>query len=60
VPPTTALRWIKTMTDAALLERKADPADGRRIFIDLSDKAATAMEAYLARAAAMPGGLLAA
>ena len=60
VPPTTALRWIKTMTDAALLERKTDPADGRRIFIDLSDKAATAMEAYLARAAAMPGGLLAA
>ncbi len=60
VPPTTALRWIKTMTDEGLLERKPDPADGRRIFIDLSDRATTAMEAYLARAAAMPGGLAAA
>ncbi len=48
------------MTDEGLLERKADPADGRRVFIDLSDRAATAMEAYLARAAATPGGLIAA
>ena len=60
VPATTALRWIKTMTDAGLLERKPDSSDGRRIFIDLTDRAATAMEAYLARAAAMPGGLMAA
>lgn len=51
VPPTTALRWIKSMTDAGLLERRADPIDGRRIFIDLSDQAAAKMAAYLAQAA---------
>jgi len=51
VPPTTALRWIKSMTDAGLLERRADPIDGRRIFIDLSDHAADKMAAYLAQAA---------
>ena len=47
VPPTTALRWIKSMTDAALLERKPDPIDGRRVFIDLSDRALEAMQAYM-------------
>ena len=39
VPPTTALRWIRMMTDQALLERRADPADARRMFVDLSDAA---------------------
>lgn len=50
VPPTTALRWIKGMTDEGLLERKPDPIDGRRIFIDLSDAAWDAMRSYLAQA----------
>lgn len=36
------------MTRAGLLVRPSDPADGRRIFIDLSDEAASAMMAYLA------------
>ncbi|MBX9729098.1 MAG: MarR family winged helix-turn-helix transcriptional regulator, partial [Sphingopyxis sp.] len=30
VPSTTALRWIKTMTDAGMLERHDDPQDRRR------------------------------
>ncbi|MEK6638009.1 MAG: MarR family winged helix-turn-helix transcriptional regulator [Pseudomonadota bacterium] len=47
VPPTTALRWIKTMCDAKLFERHADPLDGRRIFIGLSTGASNAMLAYL-------------
>lgn len=51
VPPTTALRWIKSMTDEGLLERKPDPIDGRRVFIDLSDDASTSMAAYLSQAA---------
>lgn len=46
VPPTTALRWIKTMTDAGLFERHADPMDGRRIFIRLSDRAVDGMRRY--------------
>lgn len=48
VPATTALRWIKTMTDTGLFERHADPRDGRRIFIGLSDKSTQAMERYFA------------
>ncbi|NJS14197.1 MAG: MATE family efflux transporter [Sphingopyxis sp.] len=48
VPATTALRWIKTMTDTGLFERQADPRDGRRIFIGLSAQAAQAMERYFA------------
>jgi DNA-binding MarR family transcriptional regulator len=47
VPPTTALRWIKTMTDLGLFVRIADPNDRRRVFIELSPRAATAMSAYL-------------
>lgn len=43
VPPTTALRWIKSMTDEKILLRKADENDGRRIFIQLSDEATAAM-----------------
>lgn len=39
VPPTTALRWIRMMTDRKLLARRADPQDARRMFIDLSDAA---------------------
>lgn len=39
VPPTTALRWIRMMTDQGLLERRADAADARRMFVDISDAA---------------------
>jgi hypothetical protein len=53
VPPTTALRWIKTMTDAGIFERIADPDDGRRIFIRLSDNATNAMQRYFAAATAI-------
>ena len=48
VPPTTALRWIKTMTDYCLFDRVADPDDGRRVFIRLSDTAAESMSRYFA------------
>lgn len=40
VPATTALRWIKTLTDTGVFIRVADPTDRRRIFIELSDNAA--------------------
>lgn len=46
VPATTALRWIKTLTDSGLFEREADEKDGRRIFIAMSDKAFSSMEQY--------------
>ncbi len=48
VPPTTALRWIKIMTEENIFARKADDSDGRRIFIELSDHTAAALEEYFA------------
>ncbi len=48
VPTTTALRWIKTMCDAGLFERRDDPHDARRAFISLSDGAAAGMARYMA------------
>lgn len=50
VPPTTALRWIKTMTRKGLFVRRSDPHDGRRVFIELSDEAAWALECWFAAA----------
>lgn len=48
VPPTTALRWIRTLTDQALVVRHADPLDGRRVFIQLADHAAEALGRWFA------------
>ena len=48
VPPTTALRWIKTLTDLGMFVRASDPSDRRRVFIELSDEVAGAMQACLA------------
>lgn len=49
VPATTALRWIKTLTESGLFERREDPHDGRRIFVALSDEATQAMHRYFHR-----------
>lgn len=43
VPPTTALRWIRTLTEKGFVHRQADPHDGRRVFIALADDAAEAL-----------------
>ncbi len=48
VPPTTALRWIKTLTDQGIFVRVADPTDGRRVFIELADAAAAKVAKYFA------------
>jgi DNA-binding MarR family transcriptional regulator len=48
VPATTALRWIKSMTDSGMFVRRADPHDGRRVFVELSPKASASMRAYFA------------
>lgn len=49
VPATTALRWIKTLTDTGVFDREADPHDGRRIFVTLSKDTMIAMNRYFAR-----------
>lgn len=46
VPATTALRWIKTMTEQGLFVRRADPHDGRRVFVELAPVASAAMRRY--------------
>lgn len=46
VPATTALRWLKTMVDQGLFVRRADPHDGRRVFVELSSDASLAMRRY--------------
>lgn len=46
VPATTALRWIKQLTESGLLRRVADPDDGRRVFIELTDRTAEVMTTY--------------
>jgi DNA-binding MarR family transcriptional regulator len=48
VPATTALRWLKTMTDKGIFTRRADPHDGRRVFVELSREASVAMRRYFA------------
>lgn len=53
VPPTTALRWIRQLTDKGLLVRQADPSDGRRIFIALSDQGAEAVTRWFAESRAL-------
>jgi DNA-binding MarR family transcriptional regulator len=48
VPPTTALRWIRQLTEKGLLQRNADPSDGRRIFIALSPEGVDAVNRWFA------------
>lgn len=57
VPPTTALRWIRQLTERAVFARIDDPADGRRVFIELTDEAAGAVAAW-AQAVRRNGGVL--
>lgn len=47
VPTTTALRWIRSLTEAGLLDRYTDPSDARRSHIEIAETAATAMLTYL-------------
>jgi DNA-binding MarR family transcriptional regulator len=47
VPTTTALRWIKMLTDDGLLVRVADRTDGRRVYVDLAPSTVERLSAYL-------------
>ena len=55
VPPTTALRWITTMTEHGALVRKQDPQDARRVFIGLSPDSEERLTAYFVTATARGG-----
>jgi hypothetical protein len=47
VPTTTALRWIRSLTEAGIFVRHVDPADARRSHVEIAPTAAEAMLAYL-------------
>lgn len=47
VPTTTALRWIRSLSDTGIIERRSDPSDARRSHIGLGDAAADAMFGWL-------------
>lgn len=55
VPETTALRLIGDLTRRAVLVRKDDASDGRRVFIELTNRHANAVARWLLAAAALPG-----
>ena len=48
VPATTALRWLKTMVEQDLFVRRADPHDGRRVFVELAPQTSQALRRYFA------------
>ncbi|GAA4721929.1 hypothetical protein H9L13_10300 [Sphingomonas lutea] len=48
VPATTALRWLKTMVQQNVFMRRADPHDGRRVFVELAPQTSHALRRYFA------------
>ena len=47
VPTTTALRWVRSLTAAGVIDRRSDPSDARRSHVELSTPSVAAMTAYL-------------
>lgn len=50
VPMSTALRWVRQMTENGMLRRWTDPKDRRRDLIALTDATATHMRDYISAA----------
>jgi DNA-binding MarR family transcriptional regulator len=48
VPNTTAIRWINTLVEKGLMIRRADPLDGRRVFVELTPAASNSLRCYFA------------
>lgn len=46
VPATTALRWLKSLVAQGLFLRRADPHDGRRVFVELAPATSQALRRY--------------
>lgn len=53
VPATTALRWLKTLASQGLFVRRADPHDGRRVFVELAPETSHALRRYFAEVGAI-------
>ena len=54
VPATTALRWIRAMTEKGLFVRHDDPFDGRRVYIELAPEVSEALRRYFGKIADAP------
>jgi DNA-binding MarR family transcriptional regulator len=54
VPATTALRYLKTMVSNGIFVRRADPHDGRRVFVELAPEASHALHRYFAAIGSAP------
>jgi DNA-binding MarR family transcriptional regulator len=55
VPATTASRWLKTMVEQGLFVRRADPHDGRRVFVELAPETSEALRSYFAEVGQFAG-----
>lgn len=47
VPTTTALRHIEALVEHGYMVRRRDPADGRRTFLEMTDRMAAGVETWL-------------
>lgn len=54
VPATTALRWLKALVSQGLFLRRADPHDGRRVFVELAPETSQALRRYFAEVGPIP------
>jgi DNA-binding MarR family transcriptional regulator len=54
VPATTALRWLKTLVQEGIFVRRADPHDGRRVFVELAPECSRALRRYFAEVTQVP------
>lgn len=55
-PPTTALRYINSMTRQGMIIRRPDPFDGRRVYVSLSSETSKALRSYCRKLLEMPFG----
>lgn len=46
VPSTTGLRWLNHMVEQGLVVRRADPHDGRRVFVELAPEVSRDLRRY--------------
>jgi DNA-binding MarR family transcriptional regulator len=54
VPATTALRWLKTLVQRGIFLRRADPHDGRRVFVELAPQTSQALRRFFAEVGPVP------
>ena len=57
VPDTTALRWIRKLTEAGFFTRVGDPLDGRRAYIYLTEHGSGAIREWFAAGGRTPRGV---